>query len=212
MILNQLLLIVFLCVMNTIGATIPAENIVHIVLLTFLFWDGYYISGKNIKGNPVLSQFAILLVLFGWHFGLSLFGSYSLADTASVVILPICLYQLMNFVQAFLFQGANYKGRRVFLSGTAILCFTATLSFLIDRESFYFLYNIQLLVSSFGRCQYDNLYDYRLDGTYSFSCMPDFCRYWSGSVNKEKKSLQSGSRYHYPWSLLCCRDTGIFDF
>ena len=67
-------------------------------------------------------------------------------------------------------------------------------------------------LSSFGRCQYDNLYDYRLDGTYSFSCMPDFCRYWSGSVNKEKKSLQSGSRYHYPWSLLCCRDTGIFDF
>ena len=147
MILNQLLLIVFLCVMNTIGATIPAENIVHIVLLTFLFWDGYYISGKDIKGNPVLSQFAILLVLFGWHFGLSLFGSYPLADTASVVMLPICLYQLMNFVQAFLFQGANYKGRRVFLSGTAILCFTATLSFFIDRESFYILYNIQFLVS-----------------------------------------------------------------
>ena len=75
MILNQLLLIVFLCVMNTIEATIPAENIVHIVLLTFLFWDGYNISGKNVKGNPVLSQFAILLVLFGWHFGLSLFAS-----------------------------------------------------------------------------------------------------------------------------------------
>ena len=51
MILNQLLLIVFLCVMNTIEATISAENIVHIVLLTFLFWDGYNISGKNIKGN-----------------------------------------------------------------------------------------------------------------------------------------------------------------
>lgn len=147
MILNQLLLIAFLCVMNTIGATIPAENIVHIVLLTFLFWDGYYISSKNIKGNPVLSQFAILLILFGWHFGLSLFGSYSLADTASVVILPICLYQLMNFVQAFLFQGANYKGRRIILSGTAILCFTATLSFFINRESFYILYNIQFLVS-----------------------------------------------------------------
>ncbi len=125
----------------------PAENTVHIVLLTFLFWDGYYISGKNIKGNPVLSQFAILLILFGWYFGLSLFSSYSLADTASVAILPICLYQLMNFVQAFLFQGANYKGRRIFRSGTAILCFTATLSFFIDRESFYILYNIQFLVS-----------------------------------------------------------------
>ena len=45
MILNQLLLIVFLCVMNTIEATIPVENIVHIGLLTFLFWDGYNISG-----------------------------------------------------------------------------------------------------------------------------------------------------------------------
>ena len=147
MILNQLLLIVFLCVMNTIGAAIPAENIVHIVLLTFLFWDGYYISGKNVKGNPVLSQFAILLVLFGWHFGLSLFGSYSLADMASVVILPICLYQLVNFVQAFLFQGANYKGRKVFLSGIAILCFVATISFFLNREWFYILYNIQFLVS-----------------------------------------------------------------
>lgn len=62
MILNQLFLIVFLCVMNTVGAKIPAENTVHIVLLTLLFFDGYYISGKNLKGNPVLSQFAILLV------------------------------------------------------------------------------------------------------------------------------------------------------
>ena len=50
----------------------------------------------------------------------------------------------------------------------------------------YWICNIQLLVSSFGRCQYDNLYDYRLDGTYSFSCMPDFCRYWSGSVIKRR--------------------------
>ena len=147
MILNQLLLIVFLCVMNNVGATIPSENSVHIVLLTLLFWDGYYISSKNVKGNPILSQFAILLVLFGWHFGLSLFGSYSLADMASVVILPICLYQLVNFVQAFLFQGANYKGRKVFLSGIAILCFVATICFFLDRECFYIIYNIQFLVS-----------------------------------------------------------------
>lgn len=147
MILNQLLLIVFLCIMNNVGATILSENSVHIVLLTLLFWDGYYISSKNVKGNPILSQFAILLVLFGWHFGLSLFGSYSLADMASVVILPICLYQLVNFVQAFLFQGANYKGRKVFLSGIAILCFVATICFFLDRECFYIIYNIQFLVS-----------------------------------------------------------------
>lgn len=147
MMLNQLLLIVFLCVMNTIAATIPTENIVHIVLLTFLFWDGYYISGKNVKGNPVLSQFAILLVLFGWHFGLSLFDSYFLADMASIVILPICLYQLVNFVQAFLFQGANYKGRKVFLSGIAIFCFIATISFFLDKRCFYVTYNIQFLLS-----------------------------------------------------------------
>ena len=147
MILNQLLLIVFLCIMNNVGATILSENSVHIVLLTLLFWDGYYISSKNVKGNPILSQFAILLVLFGWHFGLSLFGSYSLADMASVVILPICLYQLVNSVQAFLFQGANYKGRKVFLSGIAILCFVATISFFLNREWFYILYNIQFLVS-----------------------------------------------------------------
>lgn len=151
MILNQLFLIVFLCVMNTVGAKIPAENTVHIVLLTLLFFDGYYISGKNLKGNPVLSKFAILLVVFGWHFGLSLFSAYPLADAASIVILPICLYQLVNFVQAFLFQGANYKGRKLFLSGIAAICFTATISFFFDRVWFYALYNIQFIVS-FGWC------------------------------------------------------------
>lgn len=147
MILNQLSLIVFLCVMHTIGAVIPAENIVHIALLTLLFWDGYYISGKNTKGNPVLSQFAILLVLFGWHFGLSLFDFHPLADAASVVILPVCLYQLVNFVQGFLFQGANYKGRKIFLSGLAVLCLAATGCFFLDRGWFYTLYNIQFLGS-----------------------------------------------------------------
>ena len=49
MILNQLFLIVFLCAMNTVGAKIPAENTVHTVLLTLLFFDGYYISGKKPK-------------------------------------------------------------------------------------------------------------------------------------------------------------------
>lgn len=151
MILNQLFLIVFLCVMNAVGAKMPAENTVHIVLLTLLFFDGYYISGKNLKGNPVLSKFAILLVVFGWYFGLSLFSAYPLADVASIVILPICLYQLVNFVQAFLFQGANYKGRKLFLSGIATICFTATISFFFDRGWFYALYNIQFIVS-FGWC------------------------------------------------------------
>ena len=57
----------------------------------------------------------------------------------------------MNFVQAFLFQGANYKGRKLFLSGIAAICFTATISFFFDRVWFYVLYNIQFIVS-FGWC------------------------------------------------------------
>ena len=119
MILNQLFLlyVYLLCAMNTVGAKIPAENTVHIVLLTLLFFDGYYISGKNLKGNPVLSKFAILLVVFGWHFGLSLFSAYPLADAASIVILPICLYQLVNFVQAFLFQGQITREENYFCPG-----------------------------------------------------------------------------------------------
>ena len=110
MILNQLFLIVFLCVMNTVGAKIPAENTVHIILLTLLFFDGYYISGKNLKRNPVLSEFALLLVVFGWRFGLSLFSAYPLADAASIVILPICLYQMVTFMHVFLFHCTNTTG------------------------------------------------------------------------------------------------------
>ena len=60
MIFNQLLLIVLLCILNVLEAAIHTENIVHIILLTLLFWDGYYISSKNVKGNPVLSQSILL--------------------------------------------------------------------------------------------------------------------------------------------------------
>ena len=49
MLLHQLVLTLLLCVMNIVEAVIPTENIVHIILLTLLFGDGYYISGKNIK-------------------------------------------------------------------------------------------------------------------------------------------------------------------
>lgn len=49
------------------------------------------------------------------------------------------------------FQGANYKGRKLFLSGIAAICFTATISFFFDRVWFYALYNIQFIVS-FGWC------------------------------------------------------------
>lgn len=146
MIFNQLLLLVLLCILNVLGAAIHAENIVHIILLTLLFWDGYYISSKNVKGNPVLSQFVLLLLLFGWYFGLSLFSSYAPADTASVVILPVCLYQLVNFSQVFLFQGANYRGI-AFLTGLITLCLAAIISFFIDKDYFYIIYNIQFFAS-----------------------------------------------------------------
>lgn len=147
MLLHQLVLTLLLCVMNIVEAVVPTENIVHIILLTLLFGDGYYISGKNIKGNPVLSQFVILLMLFGWHFGLSLFRAYPFAEAASVVILPISLYQLVNFVQVFLFQGANYKGRKVLLYGISTLCLAAVISFFVKKEYFYVIYNIQFLIS-----------------------------------------------------------------
>lgn len=147
MILNQLALIGFLCIMNAIGAAIPVENIAHTGLLSLLFWDGYYISYKNVKGNPALSQFSIFLILFGWYFVLSLFSRYTFIDAASVLILPICVFQMLNFVQAFLFQGSNYKGRKMFLYGTAMLCLAAMFSFFADRDAFYLLYYIQFLVS-----------------------------------------------------------------
>ena len=125
MIVNQLALTALLCVMNINKTEIPAENAVHIILFTSLFGDGYYVSSKNVKGNPVLSQFAILLLLFGWYFGLYLFGSYPPADAASVAILPICSYQLIT------------------------LCLSSTFAFFADMESFYIFYTIQFAVSLF---------------------------------------------------------------
>lgn len=151
MIFNQLLLVVCLCYMKSIGVVISNGNTVHFVLLTLLFCDAYYISYKNVKGNAVLTQFATLLILFGWHFWLSLFETYLFAETAAVLILPICLYQLVNFVQAFIFQGSSYKGKRVFLTVLKLLCSVATISFFIERYIFYIIYTVQLL-TSFAWC------------------------------------------------------------
>ena len=138
MIFNQLLLLILLCILNVLGAAIHTENIVHIILLTLLFWDGYYISSKNVKGNPVLSQFVLLLLLFGWYFSLSLFSSYAPADTASVVILPVCLYQLVNF-RRFFFSRRQLQGEESFSNRVNYSLPCSHYQLFIDKDYFYII-------------------------------------------------------------------------
>lgn len=115
MIGNHILLIVYLCIMWGCRLSVGTENTMHIFLLSLLFFDAAYISYKNIKNSPVLNHFAYLQVLLGWQFVMSLFISNVFSNAASILLLPICLYQAIYFLQSFVFQSSNYQGQKGFL-------------------------------------------------------------------------------------------------
>ncbi|MFR2702620.1 MAG: phosphoesterase PA-phosphatase [Longicatena caecimuris] len=55
-------------------------------------------------------------------------------------------------------------------------------------------------------------YDYRLDGSDSFSCMPDFAGIGLVQLIKRRSLFKVDPGYHYAGSLLCYSDTGILHF
>ena len=147
---NQFLLVAFLCGMSSGGALLPGAHALHFTLLTALFWNAYSIVDRNARGNAVLSQFAALMVLFSWHFLLGLFDAHQAVWALSVFLLPFCFFQLVNFAQAFLFQGSAYRGKKAFLAALRLLCLACAIAFFLDSRTFFLLYYAQLSFSLVG--------------------------------------------------------------
>ena len=150
MIGNHILLIVYLCIMWGCGLSVGTENTMHVFLLSLLFFDAAYISYKNIKNSPVLNHFAYLQVLLGWQFVMSLFISNVFSNAASILLLPICLYQAIYFLQAFVFQSSNYQGQKGFLLVMKIICTVSTVSVFLSSRAFALSFLIQSMVALGG--------------------------------------------------------------
>lgn len=147
---NHILLIAYLCIMWGSGLSIENENSMHVFLLSLLFFDAAYISYKNIKNSPVLNHFVYLQILLGWQFVMSLFISNAFSNAVSILLLPICLYQAIYFLQAFVFQSSSYQGQKVFLLVMKITCAVSTVCVFFSSQAFALSFLIQSIVALGG--------------------------------------------------------------
>ena len=150
MIGNHILLIAYLCIMWGSGFSIGNENAMHVCLLSLIFFDATYISYKNIKNSPVLNHFAYLQVLIGWQFVMSLFISNVFSKAVSVLLLPICLYQAIYFLQAFVFQSSSYQGKKGFLLMMKMICTFSTICVFLSSKAFALSFLIQSFAALVG--------------------------------------------------------------
>ena len=128
---NQFAIICYLGFMAAQNDFIQQNSFVHFLLLSFLIFDAEYISYKNVKGNKTLNHFSLLLLLLGWQFLLYLFDFRPISDIVSTVLLPICFYQSIYFVQAFLFQESAYRGQKPLLAFLKTSCIIAVFCFFV---------------------------------------------------------------------------------
>lgn len=133
---NQFAIICYLGFMAAQNDFIQQNSFVHFLLLSFLIFDAEYISYKNVKGNKTLNHFSLLLLLLGWQFLLYLFDFRPISDIVSTVLLPICFYQSIYFVQAFLFQESAYRGQKPLLAFLKTSCIIAVFCFFVSDRAF----------------------------------------------------------------------------
>ena len=145
---NQFAIICYLGFMAAQNDFIQQNSFVHFLLLSFLIFDAEYISYKNVKGNKTLNHFSLLLLLLGWQFLLYLFDFRPISDIVSTVLLHICFYQSIYFVQAFLFQESAYRGQKPLLAFLKTSCIIAVFCFFVSDRAFFAAYQLQVLLST----------------------------------------------------------------
>ena len=145
---NQFAIICYLGYMAVQNDYIGQNFLIHFLLLSLLIFDAEYISYKNVKNNKTLNHFALLLLLLGWQFLLYLFDFRPLSDTVSTMLLPVCFYQSIYFVQVFLFQESAYRGQKPLLAFLKATCIMAVLCFFLSDRAFFAAYQIQVLFST----------------------------------------------------------------
>jgi two-component system secretion system sensor histidine kinase SalK len=145
--INQAMVILYLIFMKLTGHSISADNILHIAIISLLFFDAAYISYKNIKNNETLTNFLFLLLLSAWQFILLLFESSALSKEISIILITLTFYQTTRFLLSFLFQESAYQYQKMiilFLKGT---CIAAISGKLISDRLFAILFMVQNIVA-----------------------------------------------------------------
>lgn len=132
-------------------STQPKElpGTVALTAAVLLLLDGSYISIRNLRRNPVLDLFALLLTLDSWYLLLA-YGTSPWETLAFDALSPILGYASLRFLLLFLFQGGGYRFQRVIEGLLGIACGAALAGLLISPRVYAGLYGLQFLLN--GLC------------------------------------------------------------
>ena len=144
LITNSILLIMYMGL--TINLPLSIIETVPMFLSSLILIDATFVSACNIRENKVISLFCGLLALDSWYMLLAV-SENAIMDMAFRALSPVIWYVSINFMLMFLFQGSEYKFKKVVNICLTLTCICSLIGILISNEIFALFYDIQFLVS-----------------------------------------------------------------
>ncbi|MBW9170928.1 hypothetical protein K2F43_06855 [Clostridium estertheticum] len=143
--LNQLLIISFLCHEYLRNIDTGASSIMPLTIISLMLLYSIYIQFINLKGSYVLSQFSNLLLFLSWVFLLlrSKEKIFILLATPLYVFLP---YEIIQFLLMFIFQDCVYTNKKRINFMLKTSCFLTLLS-MLNTRFFYVMFMLQWVLN-----------------------------------------------------------------
>lgn len=145
-IINQLLVIGFLCYEFLQNYYIGISSILPLTIISLMFFDSAYIQFINIKEKKILYQFSNLLLLSSWNFLCALDGRkifYMLTIFFSI----LTLYQVVEFLFIFFFQGSTYTYKKQVDFILKTICLLTVITKLFNNRLFAIMYLLQWILN-----------------------------------------------------------------
>lgn len=147
-IINQLAIIMYLIFLARDNVELPYNSFVQLGIITLWLFDAAYISYKNIRNNTTLNKFSLLIMIVVWCFLLGLgFDRYTLSE-ACKLLLPLVLFQTLNFTLTFLFQDNTYKYKSMIYGAMIVGCVVTIRFKFISETAFNFFLLMQFALTA----------------------------------------------------------------
>ena len=144
--LNHILSILYMSRIFSHNTPMTIENIVPLILVTFMLIDITYISACNVRENKIVSLFCGLLVLDCWYM-LLLSDTRPAAQLVFAALSPLIWYVSIQFILMFLFQGGGYKFRKAVNTVLYAVCVAALVGIGLSDKIYALLYALQFFIS-----------------------------------------------------------------
>lgn len=147
LILNQVLVIVFLCYELIENSTeIYGSEIISLILTTIILINGFCVSFINIRNVKIINKFTDLVVLVNWQFLICLDERYLFYEL-SILLEVYILYKTIDFTLNFIFQDYSYPYKKITDLILKFMCILTLMTRFIQIKLFYAAMQIQLLLS-----------------------------------------------------------------